>query len=276
MAPGLAPSGARAMGLEVGDGPCYECLVQPFALPRAISLCLSFAPLLAALGLGACEDRMLLADAPPPPLSSMPRAPQQTGADPTASEGSPPANAPPEDVADSGPPTDDSPHMVLITACRIDRRGCLRAQPSPPPATSAYRVVLGGGGGAVRTRGQAMADLYKEIRDRTEAGEHLAAAPHHVGDPPPEDAQDAPRAHSHAGDDPIVEAAFELMAEVDRDGELTIDSLPRRAPSGCKLALGSLDPDAGSSRCLVEGASSSGSGTGTGTENRPGRSGRGH
>jgi hypothetical protein len=260
------------MGLEVGDRRCYECLVQQGALRRTILLLsLYLTALVAALGLGACEDRMLLADAPPPSLATMPRAPQ-IEANPAASEGPLSADAASEESADSGPPIDESPHIILVTACRIDRRGCLRAQPSPPPDTSAYRVVFGGGGGAVRTRGQAMADLYKEIRDRTEAGEHLAAAPHHVGDPPAEEGQDAPRSRSHTADDPLVEAAFQLMAEVDRDGEITIDSLPRRAPSSCKLALGSLDPDAGASHCLVEGAAPSGSGLGTGT----GRSGREH
>jgi len=206
----------------------------------------------------------------------MPRAPQEmanaaapdpasgatTGTGTAAGTGdAPPA---PLDAIDSGVVIDDSPHMMLITACWIDRRGCLRAQPSPPPAGSTYRVVFGGGTGSLRTRGQAMADLYGAIRDRTQAGEHLAAAPHHVGDPPADDAQEPVRPRSHGDEDPIVEAAFKLMAEVDRGGELTIDSLPRRAPSSCKLALGSRDLDAGEPECLVEGA-------GPGVETRPAR-----
>jgi hypothetical protein len=155
------------------------------------------------------------------------------------------------DVGDAGAVVDATGHAVLVTSCAIDKRGCLLAQPSSTPDDATYRVVFGGGAGSIRSRGQAMAELYKEIRDRTGAGGHLSAEPHHIGDPRPgaEAAKAAPRPRKT--DDPLVEAAFQLMDAVDHDGELTIDSLPMRSANSCRLALGVEAEDGGSSRCLV-------------------------
>ncbi len=97
-----------------------------------------------------------------------------------------------------------------------------------------------------------MAELYKEIRDRTESGEHLEAHPRHLGEPPADPAGAAPRSKARAGDEPLVEAAFQLMDAVDRDGELTIDPLAQRGAHGCRLALGTLDLDAGATHCLLD------------------------
>jgi hypothetical protein len=176
----------------------------------------------------------------------MPRAPQ-----PAASAAAPEIAA--VEVLDAGPPADESHHAVLVTACSIDKRGCLLAQPSGPSDDASYRVAFGGGVGAIRTRGQAMAELYKEIRDRTTNGAHLAAEPHHIGDPPAsaQGAKTAPRPAAGLADDPLVEAAFQLMDAVDHDGEVTIDSLPMRSPSSCQLSMASLESDAGGARCLV-------------------------
>jgi hypothetical protein len=100
-----------------------------------------------------------------------------------------------------------------------------------------------------------MADLYSELRDRTASGSHLAVRAQHL---------DAPEGGAATADeseakleapvkgDPLVEAAFELMKLVDREGEITIDSVP---PNGsCKVALGTpetLDAFVGTDRCLL-------------------------
>jgi len=206
--------------------------------------------LAATLALGACEDHMSPAEAPPPSLATMPRV-QQAATSPVAA----PESTAATEVIDAGEPSDDAQHAVLVTSCALDKIGCVRAQPSPVPDDTSYRIVFGGGAGAIRTRGQTMADLYKEIRDRTNAGAHLAAQTHHLGDPAPgADLASAPRARSRVDDDPLVEAAFQLMNAVDRDGEITIDTLPPRGPRACKLSLGALDPDGGGANCLVNGS----------------------
>ncbi len=229
---------------------CYECLVEIRARQRTVLR--GIAPIglaLAILAPMACEDQMMPAEAPPSP-ATMPRAPQLAASGATTETAA-------VEIADAGTLADESRHAVIITTCSIDRNGCLLAQPSSPPDDSSYRVVFGGGVGAIRTRTQAMADLYKEIRDRTSSGAHLAAETHHLGDPPPgqEGAKAAPRLGT--GDDPIIEAAFQLMDAVDRDGEVTIDSLPMRGPRTCKLSIGPVAVDAGEIHCLVKAPTSS-------------------
>jgi hypothetical protein len=206
----------------------------------------SIACFAAGLALAACEEGLSPADAPTPPPEAMPHAPQ-----PIASAAL--VAGPVADLGDAGAVANVGHHAVMVTTCAIDKNGCLLAQPSAPPPESSYRVVFGGGVGAIRTRGQAMADLYKEIRDRTESGGHLAAETHHLGDPPPdfEGAKAAPRSKA-AADDPLVEAAFQLMDAVDHDGEVTLDALSQRSASSCKLSIGVPDPDGGAARCLVE------------------------
>lgn len=218
---------------------CYESLVGSLFRFHSSAVCVAL-----ALTLGACEEGLSPADAPTPPPEAMPRAPQLAAS-------AAPTEGPVVEVADAGAVADGAHHAVLVTTCAIDKNGCLLAQPSAAPSDSSYRVVFGGGVGAIRTRGQAMADLYKEIRDWTENGGHLAAETHHLGDPPP-DLEGAKSARRTGGaDDPLVAAAFELMDAVDHDGEVTLDALSQRSPSSCKLSIASPDPDAGASRCLV-------------------------
>jgi hypothetical protein len=256
--PTSGPSALTA-ALDTRGRGCYECLVHTRARVRLFAHIV--ARLLAALALGACEDGMTRAEAPPPSLDTMPRAPAPAASAPA------PESQPVADV-DGGAPADTSYHAVLVTICAVDKRACLLAQGSPTPEDSSYRVVLGRGVGAIRTRGQAMADLYTEMRARTGAGGHLMATPHHIGEPPANLAA-SPRSRA-AADDPLVEAAFNLMEAVDRDGEVTIDAAPSVSAGGCKVAVGSLEADAGAARCLVGAPAASSS-----MNNTSGRGGRG-
>jgi hypothetical protein len=68
--------------------------------------------------------------------------------------------------------------------------------------------------------------------------------------PPPDETEG--RRGAPTENDPLVEAAFELMAVVDREGEITIDSAPSNP---CKVALGAPEmPDASPSvaRCFLK------------------------
>ena len=97
-----------------------------------------------------------------------------------------------------------------------------------------------------------MADLYKELRDRTASGERLDAEPHGAGDAGPRIPQGT-RSTAKAGasgGDPISQCAFELLDLVDGVGEVTLDVV--HGSSGCKVSLGRAAADGGTSRCLVQ------------------------
>jgi hypothetical protein len=191
---------------------------------------------------------MIPAEAPSPSEANMPHAPM-----PVASASAAPSAAPVADEEDAGAPVERDPHAVLVTSCAIDRNGCLAAQPTSPQSEASYRVAYGRGGGTIRTRQQAMAELYKEIRDRMDSGAHLVAVPHHLGDPvPTAGGAEASRPRAHKSDDPVIEAAFQLMDVVDHDGEIAIDALATAGSRSCKLSLGNPESDGGVSRCLVE------------------------
>ena len=84
--------------------------------------------------------------------------------------------------------------------------------------------------------------LYKEIRDRMDAGAHLAAEPHHLGAPAPIADTEPARMRKSVADDPVVEAAFQLMDAVDQNGEVAIDGVPMMGPSACKLSMDTWTP----------------------------------
>jgi hypothetical protein len=144
-------------------------------------------------------------------------------------------------------------HTLMVAQCSREGAECSLAHANAPPGPT-YVVAFGTGAGSTRSRAQAMADLYRELRDRTASGSHLAVRPRHLaesegGAPAAEDTDT--RAAASAGGDPLVEASFELMKIVDRDGEITLDSAPSNA--SCKVALveaSPLDASAGVDRCL--------------------------
>jgi hypothetical protein len=147
-------------------------------------------------------------------------------------------------------------HTLTLAQCARAAQDCLRAH-GGDSAGPAYLVAFGSGVGSLRTREQAMADLYRELRDRTASGGHLAARPRHLDEPeggalPPPDETEVRRGPPMEKD-PLVEAAFELMAVVDREGEVTVDTAPSSDP--CKVALGAPElPDASAStaRCFLK------------------------
>jgi len=115
-----------------------------------------------------------------------------------------------------------------------------------------YRVSFGTGSGSVRTREQAVADLYREVRDRTGFGTRLLAVRHHLerrqASLEAEDPPASPRVGS-TGSDPLVEAAHSLIGAVDADGQVTLDVA--HGGASCKVLLAARDLDAGARRCLV-------------------------
>jgi hypothetical protein len=198
-----------------------------------------FVLLLAALSalssLPCCEQRF---SAAPPPI-----APEGTG---PASSG---ALAPPTTAA--GPVEVEVSRAMTVTLCS--------ASPVPCPSTDdastggSYRVVFGSGRAEIRSRGQAMTDLYKELRDRIASGERLDAVPR-----PPRGAGGAfatsgGSSPKPGGDsaDATTQCAFHLLDLVDGVGEVTLEVAPRFAATGCLVLLGRPGADAGVPHCLV-------------------------
>jgi hypothetical protein len=198
----------------------------------ALAIALAF-----AVTAAACEERF---SSHPPPFSpeSLAPASSSNAVDALLTGG---AGAP----TDAGTLPVDSSHAFTITLCAASREPC-----PPSEAEATYRVVFGSGRGVVRTRGQAMADLYKELRDRLAGGERLDAethAPHDGGTVAM--GLGSPTKGSGSDDDPISQCAFQLVDLVDGVGEVTLDVV--HGSHGCRVSLGRT-PDGGALRCLVQ------------------------
>jgi len=203
-------------------------------------LVLLSAALSALWSLPCCEQRF---SAAPPPI-----APEATG--PAASSGALEALLA-SPASDAGPVEVEVSRDMTVTLCS--------ASPVPCPSTddastgSSYRVVFGSGRAEIRSRGQAMTDLYKELRDRIASGERLDAVPR-----PPRGAGGAFVTASGAspkpggeGADATTQCAFHLLDLVDGVGEVTLEVAPRFAATGCLVLLGRPGADAGVPHCLV-------------------------
>ena len=168
-----------------------------------------------------------------------------------------PASDPPAGVEAQA--TGPAFHTITVTLCPREEAGCRGMPPvngerggGSGGGTPAYRVSFGSGAGALRSRDQAVADLYREIRDRTGLGGHLAAEARHLA-LSPTDAGSGAGGGPHArtpGSDPLVDAAFQLIEAVDTEGQVTVDAARGRAD--CKLSLLAAGAtDGGAGRCVI-------------------------
>jgi hypothetical protein len=117
-------------------------------------------------------------------------------------------------------------------------------------ADSSYRVTFGSGHASFRSRGQAMSDLYREMRDKTSAGQQLdleARSPSAGGASSP---AAAAAVHRGTSDDPITQASFAALDLVDNLGEVAVDVVYGGGTDRCVISLGRAI-DAGAKTCLV-------------------------
>jgi hypothetical protein len=157
----------------------------------------------------------------------------------------PPLN--PQSVASASPSDLDAAgaqvptHAMTITVCSASPNPC---RASEGDVSVSYLVVFGSSGrGATRSRGQAAADVFQELRDRTALGARLVATGRTVGD-----GGVAPtHSTTNASSDPLSTAAVELLDTVDELGEVTIDVV--HGSSRCLVSLQS--PDDKAPHCLV-------------------------
>jgi hypothetical protein len=190
----------------------------------------------AIVALACCEQRF---SAAPPP--SAPEGPSGSFRSIESLLASP--------VADAG--AVEATRALMVTLCSASEQPCTSSGGEAAPDGS-YRVTFGSGRAEIRSRGQAMADVYKELRDRTTSGEHLNAIPRAAR-------ASGGRLSASAGDstkpandsDPLTQCAFHILDLVDGVGEVAVEVAPRFGGAGCLVQLGRSDRDAGFTQCLV-------------------------
>lgn len=193
------------------------------------------------VALACCEQRF---SATPPPMA--PESASSTIASAAIQALLTPA-------ADDAGATVPEARAMTVTLCSASPQPCESAEAGASDE-GMYRVVFGSGRAVIRSREQAMTDLYKELRDRTTAGERLAAvprAPRSSGGAFTTAGGASAKASEGEGDD-ITRCAFHLLDLVDGVGEVVLDVLPRFAATGCIVSLGRPGADAGLPQCLIK------------------------
>jgi hypothetical protein len=149
--------------------------------------------------------------------------------------------------ADAGGGPLESSHAMTVTSCSASPQAC-SAPEADAAARASYRVVFGSGRAELRSRGQAMADVYQELRDRTASGERLDAEPRASADA--SRGVGSAASTNTGASDPVTEGAFRLLDLVDRVGEVTLDVVHGLGANGCTVSLGR-SADGGPSQCLI-------------------------
>jgi hypothetical protein len=206
---------------------------------RRIALALSIALAFSLGVLSACEQRYS-GDAPANSPSNEPGPASSAGL--AAVLGSVPG--------DAGRVALRTEHAMVVTNCGWPSSPCAGLEQTDAEGGT-YRVVFGSGRASIRSRGQAMSDLYRELRDKSSAGLRLdieARAPS-VGDaaaPPIA----APHASRGTASDPISQSAFAVLDLVDSVGEADVDEVNVSDADQCVISLGRM-ADGGAMQCLV-------------------------
>jgi hypothetical protein len=154
--------------------------------------------------------------------------------------------------ADAGPPEAEWSRALTVTLCSASSVPCSVGD-AEAPAEGSYRVVSGSGHAEIRSRGQAMADVYKEVRDRTASGERLDAVPHSPRATGGAFAAGSGATTKESGDssDAIAQCAFHLLDLVDGVGGVTLEVVPRFGATGCLVSVGRPGGDGGIPHCII-------------------------
>src|ERR1700722_7788716 len=128
-------------------------------------------------------------------------------------------------------------HALIVTNCAWPTQPCAGFDANASPDGN-YRVTFGSGHASIRSRGQAMSDLYREMRDKTSAGQRLdieARSPNPGGTSSP-----APPGSVHPGhgtsNDPVTQASFAVLELVDNIGEADVDVVYAGGPDQCVIS----------------------------------------
>jgi hypothetical protein len=217
-------------------------VLHQWRIPALVLLAMRSALVIAfaVVGVRACEQRF---------SSNPPIDPGSFAAAPSSSGSSDPLVGP--NPADNAPAAQKPSHAMTIMLCSTSQPACPASEADASPEAR-YRVVFGSGHAVIRSRGQAMTDLYTELRDRTSAGERLDAEARASGD-----AGAAAMAGDHAktgtaSSDAFSQCAFHLLALVDGGGEVALDVVHGYGERACLVSLGGPADDAGAGQCLVQ------------------------
>jgi hypothetical protein len=159
------------------------------------------------------------------------------------------------DATDAGSVALSTSHAMIVTNCGWPTHPCGDLDTSAS-ADGNYRVTFGSGHASIRSRGQAMSDLYRELRDKTSAGQQLdieARSPSASG---PSTPTPPGAAHRGGSNDPITMASFVVLDLVDNIGEADVDAVYGTGSDQCVIALGRAlgavtAKDAGAGSCLM-------------------------
>lgn len=190
-------------------------------------------------GMWACEQRFSAAP---------PATPPETG------DASPPITLDAllrQSAGDAAVRAPDASHALIISSCASAGQECAAAD-ADASANAMYRVVFGSGRGVVRSREQATTDVYRELRDRIDAGERLTVRPSPHGDAGPGPSWfGRSTTASTPSSDALAQSAMRLLDAVDATGELLVD-VDHDSRSGCMLSVAQPAGDAGALQCLIQ------------------------
>ena len=146
----------------------------------------------------------------------------------------------------------ETSHAMIVSTCASSTKPCSDSVADAAP--SQYFVVFGSGRGVVRSRDQAMTDLYEELRNRIEAGERLdvrsGKASASDASAPREQGQTQPSTATSAGQgETVTHCALRLLRLVDEVGQMTLDVVHGM---GDKTCLVSLERSIEGSTCLIQ------------------------
>jgi hypothetical protein len=199
---------------------------------------LVFVVVLAAVGVGACEQRF---SSNPPPLAPGSITPAPSG-------GGDPIFGP--SSAEQPAVAKNPSHALTVTFCSTGLPTCPASEVDASPEAR-YRVLFGTGHAEIRSRRQAMTDIYQELRDRTSAGERLDAEARAPGDAGAPTAVGDRSKTSTSTSDALSQCAFHLLDLVDGVGEVTLDVVHAYGVHDCTVSLGGAG-DGGSGQCLIQ------------------------
>ena len=155
-------------------------------------------------------------------------------------------------VADAGAVAQTSIPAMTVARCSSSIQLC--SSEGDAAASENYRVAFGSGRGTIRSREQATADFFKELRDRTTSGQRLIAEMASRGDAGTAEIHGVPSAvksEPSVGNETLLLLAVRLMDFVDSTGEISLDVIHESGSNGCILAVGRF-AERRATQCLLE------------------------
>jgi hypothetical protein len=148
----------------------------------------------------------------------------------------------------------DTSHAMIVSTCASSTKPCSAAV-ADAALSNQYFVVFGSGRGVVRSRDQALTDLYEELRNRMEAGERLdvrsGASSASTSSGRREQGQPQTSTASGGQGETVIRCAFRLLGLVDEVGQVTLDIVHGMGDKACLVSL-ERSRSTEASQCLIQ------------------------